>query len=564
MRSIACGALMQRALRVAGAMALAWLIALSVGVGGAYADEARPDDGIAGEEGKVIVERDSQTGRLANSWRYEEGLLGGGASLFSRSAGVTWKHSDGVYSFSNGVKDSKANAAGIDVSYHNGSIDWAKVKKAGVDYAIIRCGYGGDDPDQDDTRFLANVKACQKYDIPFGVYLYSYADTTTRAKSELAHVKRLLNKAGLSPDDVAYPVYYDLEEQKADGTPYVSNATLLKIATAFCDGIEDAGYTAGVYANLNWWNNYLTSSKYDQWERWVAQYNTSCQYKGYYGMWQLTSNGSVAGISGDVDLNLSYASYGVGLVRDAKGVRYKQADGSCLVSAWKEVGVRRYYFGASGYALTGEQAIDGKKYCFNEDGSQVMGWHTWSDGSRSYYVASRGGAAAKGWWTLDGKRYYFDKTTCHTHWGKWTIDGKVYYLAKAGHATTGWRTWSDGTRSYFSSQLKGAAGAGWWTIGGKRYHFDAATRKTHSGALEIGGKLYCFAKDGSVTTGWHTWSDGTRSYFSVDKKGSAAKGWWTIGGKRYYFDHETCRSYTGAHRVNGVMYVFDSSGALRR
>ena len=96
----------------------------------------------------------------------------------------------------------------IDVSVHQGQIDWGEVKKH-IDGAIIRCGYGQDIVSQDDKRFIQNVEACIKYNIPFGIYLYSYAKTVEAAKSEAAHVLRLLKPY---KNELSYPVYYDLEE----------------------------------------------------------------------------------------------------------------------------------------------------------------------------------------------------------------------------------------------------------------------------------------------------------------------------------------------------------------
>ena len=80
----------------------------------------------------------------------------------------------------------------------------------------------------------------------------------------------------------------------------------VSIAKTFNERMEKAGYTAGVYANLNWWNHYLTGGDYDQWERWVAQYNTECTYDGDYCMWQCKSTGVIDGISGNVDMDLYY------------------------------------------------------------------------------------------------------------------------------------------------------------------------------------------------------------------------------------------------------------------
>ena len=190
---------------------------------------------------------------------------------------------------------------GIDVSAHQGSIDWNAVKSSGIDFTILRCGYGNDDPDQDDAYFLKNVKACEKVGMPYGVYLYSYATSVEDAKSEAAHVMRLIK--GLKPE---YPIYYDLEDPV---TGNCSNEKILQIAKTFVTTLEKAGYWVGIYANKHWNTSKLTDKWYDGKARWVAQYNDKCMYDGEYGMWQYSSSGHVKGITGYVDMNYAYVDY---------------------------------------------------------------------------------------------------------------------------------------------------------------------------------------------------------------------------------------------------------------
>lgn len=183
----------------------------------------------------------------------------------------------------------------IDVSEHQGKIDWEKVKPQ-IDGAILRCGYGMDQPDQDDVEFKRNADECTRLGIPFGVYIYSYADSVEKAKSEAEHVLRLVKGY-----DLAYPIYLDLEE---NGT----QKGAIERAKVFGDIIEKAGYWCGVYANLNWWENYLVGL--EQFTKWVAQYNDKCEYTGeYLDIWQYTSKGKVDGIDGNVDMNECYRNF---------------------------------------------------------------------------------------------------------------------------------------------------------------------------------------------------------------------------------------------------------------
>lgn len=147
----------------------------------------------------------------------------------------------------------------IDISVHNGDIDFKKVKSH-VDGVIIRCGYGSDIKSQDDKKWKQNVEGCIDNGIPFGVYIYSYAKTNEMAISEAEHVIRLVKPY---KDKLSYPVYYDLEE---DGT----QKGAVERARTFAKVLTDAGYVVGMYANQNWWDNYLVGL--NEFTKWVAKY----------------------------------------------------------------------------------------------------------------------------------------------------------------------------------------------------------------------------------------------------------------------------------------------------
>ena len=225
---------------------------------------------------------------LANSFRYTDGQMKdrGDANYAARAT-----------TNSGWPNDPKAICKGIDVSYHNGTIDWKKVKQSEVEYAIIRCGYG-----TNDKKWEENVKGCIDNNIPYGVYLYSYADTVEKASSEADHAIRLLQGKKFK-----YPVYYDLEEEAI--RKKLSKTEIANIAKTFCNKLSAKGYTVGIYANKDWFTNYLTDSCFNNWTKWVAQYNTVCNYQGKYDMWQCSSTGRVPGISGNVDLNYSYSPF---------------------------------------------------------------------------------------------------------------------------------------------------------------------------------------------------------------------------------------------------------------
>jgi GH25 family lysozyme M1 (1,4-beta-N-acetylmuramidase) len=194
---------------------------------------------------------------------------------------------------------------GIDVSYANGAVDWNKIKASGVEFAILRGGYGSDVKAQDDKQFEANVKGCEAVGIPWGFYLYSYATTLTAAESEVKHSLRLL--AGKKP---AYPVYIDMED--ADGYKAKRNVSAkmcADICEHFCKRMETEGYYVGIYANLDWLRNRINDARLWKYDIWLAQWASKPMWERPFGLWQYTSDGKVNGSSARTDMNEAFKDY---------------------------------------------------------------------------------------------------------------------------------------------------------------------------------------------------------------------------------------------------------------
>ncbi len=194
---------------------------------------------------------------------------------------------------------------GVDISENNGSVDFAALNGSGVKFALIRCGYGDNIASQDDSRFFENVRKAQAAGIPYGVYLYSYALNTAQAKSEAAHALRLLGQIAKP----TYGVWFDMEDgddyKARNGMP--SNDTLVKICEAFCVELEAQGYYTGIYSALSWLNNQLNDSRLDKYDKWVAQWNATCDYRKPYGIWQYTDKLYIGGRR--FDANWAYKDY---------------------------------------------------------------------------------------------------------------------------------------------------------------------------------------------------------------------------------------------------------------
>lgn len=196
---------------------------------------------------------------------------------------------------------------GIDVSKWQGEIDWNMVRDAGIEYAIIRCGYRGSVTGSlvEDPYFEQNIRGATAAGVKVGVYFFTQAVNEVEAVEEASMVVSLIRDY-----DITYPVFIDTEgaggDGRADGLDVEMRTT---VCDAFCRTVANAGYKAGVYASRNWYNNRVDVSSLEKYVIWLAEYRSVPIYQGYYQMWQYTSRGSVSGIAGNVDLDISYLGY---------------------------------------------------------------------------------------------------------------------------------------------------------------------------------------------------------------------------------------------------------------
>lgn len=430
-----------------------------------------------------------------NSWRYENGepIALQDEISYARSSVNAWSKQDGVIYNSLGDPIPNAISKGIDVSEWQGDIDWNKVKNTDVEFAIIRCGFAGDYTKYDDKKFQRNVSECQRLGIPFGIYLYSYAETVEDAKSEAAHVLRLLNGMQLS-----YPVFYDLEENNVMAT--VNKSTIANIAKTFVNTVESKGYSCGIYANLYWFNNFLTDSYFDTVTKWIAQYNTECTYTKPYSIWQATSSGYVNGVQGRVDINIGFDSMkkcgwikengswyyysndeqvltnqwigncyvdSSGLWQPNKWINngqwwYLYGDGSYPTGKFDVIGNNVYYFNDSGYMVTGWRLIDNKWYYFNESGAMLK--NQWVG---NYYVGKDGIMVTNQW----VGNYYVDSSGLWQP-NKWVNNGQWWYRYGDGSYPIDKFLVIQGTTYYFNS--RGYMVTGWQLINGEWFSFNTS------------------------------------------------------------------------------------------
>lgn len=190
---------------------------------------------------------------------------------------------------------------GIDVSKHQGTINWTKVKNAGIDFVMIRAGYGKC-ADQVDPKFKENITGAQSAGIDCGVYWYSYALNTSDALQEATLCYNTIKNYKLT-----YPVAFDIEDPTQMNLTTTQISNIIKV---FCDYLEYKKYYVSVYSFASMLNTKMNPSVLSAYDIWVAHINTSKpNYSGSYGMWQYSHTGRVNGISGDVDLDYAYKNY---------------------------------------------------------------------------------------------------------------------------------------------------------------------------------------------------------------------------------------------------------------
>ena len=203
----------------------------------------------------------------------------------------------------------------IDVSTHNGSIDFKKVKAAGIDNVIIRCGftgYGKSHTLNKDERFETCYKNAKEAGLNVGAYYFSVALTEADADREAAFVLSLLKDKQFE-----LPIYYDVEDvhntaqtgvltQNMDG---LSKSALTAIVNRFCETVERAGYFVGIYSGKYWFRDKMDMSVLNRYTVWLAHWTTKTDYTGPYALWQYTDSGKVDGITTAVDMNELYQDF---------------------------------------------------------------------------------------------------------------------------------------------------------------------------------------------------------------------------------------------------------------
>ena len=413
---------------------------------------------------------------------------------------LSWRKIDGQWYYFNSkgywIDDNtyeEGSLKGIDVSKWQEEIDWQAVKNDGIEFAMIRLGYN---TNQLDKYYQRNMKEAEKVQIPVGVYYYSKATNEEEAVRDAEFV--IENLKGYK---VSYPVAIDLEDKVQED---LSKEELGKIARAFADEIQSAGYTPMVYANENWYQNYIDWSLLGDVEKWIASYSVSPNPNIKREIWQCCSTGLVDGVKGNVDINFGYKDYTKYItprteplesyyksgkwVQDSTGWWYRYKNGEYPKNQWEYIDDHWYWFNESGYMTTGWQQVYGKWYYMDQWGAMTTGWQ---EISGHWYYMNDGGAMTTGWQYIGKKWYYMDR------WGAMTtgwqqIYGKWYYMDQWGVMTTGWQ-YIGGSWYYMNDG--GAMQTSWLYLGGNWYYLNSSGAMV-TGRHYIDGVWYSFNSSG--------------------------------------------------------------------
>ena len=488
--------------------------------------------------------------------------------LGNGSYGAYWGTYNGTRAFfeSDGTLFAQQAKSVIDVSQWQGNIDWQAAKNAGVEGAIIRLSYGWDNGF--DTYARRNISECKRLGIPFGVYIYSYAQDAGDGASEGSDVASLLRQAGVSPGDLSYPVFYDLERWTWSGhTPPTSPSVYDGIVNAWYSKLNAAGYhNLSVYSYTSYLNTALNSTNIRSKTRWVASYGarTGFPYSTNDRGWQYSDSGNVNGISGSVDLNaFGNKNY---VDNDPAGQDPKQ-QGAALT----DVKEGDYYI-VSSYAdqvvdIAGSSTADSAAAEIRQySGAANQVFHIAALGGQRYSIkASQSGKvlSVKNGLSGNGMKVVQNSST-NAASQQWQLyrSARGYYFIKS---------LADSTKNRFLDVTAGNSANGtpveiWGLNGGTNQRFRlvpvGAYRPGANGWVTIGNATYWY-DNGVRCTSQEIYDPASKGWYYLDASGKRVSGWFTLpDGRRAYYDPKTDAMVHGERYIGGIWYFFDTTGNM--
>ena len=500
---------------------------------------------------------------------------------------------------------------GIDVSYHNGAVDFKKVKNAGVKYVIMRVGYRGYSSVgniKGDTKFETYIKDAHAAGLDIGAYFYSQAVTEAEARAEADFV---INQLKPYQSYVTMPVAFDYEFAEVSSGRLDSawnNGTLNKTkmtnnAIAFCERVKQAGYEPMVYANKSFLSEQLDHNKLEQrYQIWMANYTTKTTYAGEYSIWQYASKGSVAGVSSTyVDCNFLYSNgFSVSSLGDYvyTGSAIKP---SVTVSAnGKTLKLNTDYtleyknntaVGTASVIVTGKgnyadvpkvtrtftiipDVVTGLKATDITDTTITVEWTAYS-GASGYQVWIKEPSGWKNCGLTKFTHFTFKSLTpAYQHevsvrayqtisgtdyFGKYGDYLKVTTGAKVPDVSddyTGWKA-AGGYWYYF---INGKAQKNCWQKVNNVWYYFNADCTMHTGWLVDNGKTYYLKSSGAMAQYFNKIGN---DWYYFTGSGNMFTGWLVANDKRTFYLEQDGKMVTGFKDIDGKRYYFDSSGVMQ-
>ena len=415
-------------------------------------------------------------------------------------------------------------AVGVDVSKYQGGINWQQVRASGVRFAMIRVGSTKKGLDE---QFINNINGANAAGIRTGIYIYSYATTPEAAAAEANQVL-----AWIAPYTVTFPIAIDIEDAVHRK---LSAAQLQAVADTFCGIINANGYESMVYASRNWFAGRMPNCLG---AKWIAQYNTACDYPGEFAMWQSSSHATYSGIPTRVDVNHLYVDYFSRIIPEG-------------FNSW---GGHVFYY--HNYRKQyGWINLSGARYHAEENGFIQTGW--FQDESGIYYLdPNEGGLAKVGLADIDGARFYFDENGVRRT-GLLKVGEATYFAGEDGVCQRGLVQFEEGIR-FFDDQYM--MRTGFTPVGDKVCYFDGnGIMQTGWLALETG--KYLLGADGALQVGLAALPDG--AYYLDPTDGHMVIGWVQLPDGWHYFDAFTGKMLANVTApLDGVNCTFDANGVL--
>ncbi len=448
-----------------------------------------------------------------------------------------WQKINGVCYNGSGEKIPGAITRGIDVSEWQDTINWVKVKKSNVDFAMIRIAYG---TGYLDKTYDYNMREANKVGMPVGTYVYSTATTKEQALEE---AKLAIRK--MRGYKVSYPVVFDLEYPQMGN---LSPSKISELARTFCNEIKRAGYYPMVYCNTYWYSSKVDMSRLSDLDVWIASYGDKIQAPSKslydYTIWQATdgdgggvlnpTKGLIDGIPKycNVDVNFGYVDYTKKIVPRTEPVSSYEPgtdageDSDTVKNGWVEENGKKYYY-KNGELLKGTRKIGKDYYCFDsKDGHLFQNKLLYSKTTNRTSYADENGIRVKNTWV--------------------EADGKKYYIGADSYAYKGSRN-----------------------VHGKYYLFESKKGYAFTNRKRIGtdGNIYYYGEDGArLNKGFaQIKENGKTNTYYFNKEGKAYKQWHKIKGKWYYFypgrtDMSGVRVENRTMVIDGKEYTFDTNG----